>query len=158
MKKLVLFFLLLLNSYCFAQNSYQEMKKIIDKQESDWNKNDMTSYANSFTEDGKIINFLGFFWKGRNEIINQFRLINECCIKPTQIKLDIIDSRKLNDQTEIVYIKETLTAKEDYNVPGKIVKKGSVDYKMITAVCVERDNIWKVVSMQVTQILPLPKR
>lgn len=158
MKKLMLLFLVILSSHCWAQTSQEEINKIVTKQESDWNKNDMLSYANSFTEDATLINFLGLFWKGKSEIINQFKLINDCCIKPTQIKLDIANTRFMNNQAAIVYIKETLTAKQDYQVPGKIVKKGSVDHKMITAIFIKQKNIWKILSMQVTQIVPLPPR
>ncbi len=149
---------MLVSGYCAAQTPTEEIKKIITKQESDWNKNDMLSYTNSFTEDAKLINFLGLFWKGKSEIINQFKLINDCCIKPTQVKFDIAETYFINNETSIVYIKETLIAKEDYQVPGKIVKKGSTDRKIITAVFTKQKNTWKILSMQVTQIMPLPPR
>ena len=150
--------LFILNGYCYAQTDHEQINAIVAKQETDWNKNDMTSYANSFTEDGTLINFLGFFWKGKNEIVNQFKLINDCCIKPTQIKLNITDSKFLSDAAAVVHIKEVLTAKEDYSVPGRTVKKGSIDHKLITAVFVKQDKTWKIVSMQVTQVLPLAPR
>ncbi|RZK25936.1 MAG: SgcJ/EcaC family oxidoreductase, partial [Flavobacterium sp.] len=155
---LILIFLVILSAQCWAQGPKDEINKVIIKQETDWNKNDMLSYANSFTDDGTIINFLGLFWKGKSEIITQFKLINDCCIKPTQVKLDIADTHFLNDQTAIVYIKETLTAKQDYQVPGKILKKGTTDNKMITAIFIKQENSWKIRSMQVTQIVPLPPR
>ncbi|WP_316759948.1 SgcJ/EcaC family oxidoreductase [Pedobacter aquatilis] len=80
MKKLMLLFLVILSIDCWAQTSQEEINKIVIKQESDWNKNDMLSYANSFTDDATLINFLGLFWKGKGEIITQFKLINDCCI------------------------------------------------------------------------------
>lgn len=158
MKKIILPILIILNGICFAQTNEEQIHNIIDKQERDWNKNDMVSYAESFTNDGKLINFLGLFWKGKSEIIQQFKLINECCIKPTEIKLDISDMDFVNDSAAVVLIKETLTAKKDYSVPGKIVPKGSVDHKLITAVFLREQSIWKICSMQVTQVATIPLR
>lgn len=155
MKKILFLLLLILNGYCFAQSPADEVRKIIIQQENDWNKNDMNAYTSSFTDDAKLINFLGLFWKGKREIINQFKLINDCCIKPTQVKLDITDMQLLNEEVALVYIRETLTAKEDYSVPGKIIKKGSIDHKLITAVFVKQKSGWKILSMQVTQVIPL---
>lgn len=58
----------------------------------------------------------------------------------------------------IVYIKELLTAKEEYQVPGNIIKEGTVNHKLITAVFIKLENTWKIRSMQVTQVVPLPPR
>jgi uncharacterized protein (TIGR02246 family) len=145
------------SGYCFGQTKEKPLQDIIAKQEADWNKNDMIAFANSFTEDGTLINFLGFYWKGKDEIISQFKKINECCIKPTHIKLEYLDSKFLSDNAAVVHVKETLTAKDDYMVPGAKVKKGSMDHKYITAVFIKQENNWKIISMQVTQVKPLPQ-
>ena len=58
----------------------------------------------------------------------------------------------LTDKTAIVFINEALTAKEDYQVPGETIQKGSVDKKIVTAVFQNISKSWKIVSMQVTQI------
>lgn len=143
----------------FAQDKREEkLKTIISKQETDWNKNDISAYGNSFSEDAVLINFLGLFWKGKTEIINQFRMINECCIRPTHIKLDILDVKFLSDASALTHLKETLTAKEDYIIPGGVVKKGTVNHKFITAVFIKEKTEWQILSLQVTQVVPLPPR
>ena len=118
----------------------------------------MSSYAMAFSDDAVLINFLGLFWKGRKEIVEQFRLINDCCIKPTRVKFEIKDIRILNQNTAVAYINETLTAVQDYNVPGKTVLKGTIEQKIITAVFFKDKTEWKITSMQVTQIVPLPPK
>ena len=157
MKNVILILLMISSGYCLGQSKDKPLQDIIAKQEADWNKNDMVAYANSFTEDGTLINFLGFYWKGKAEIINQFKQINECCIKPTQIKLEMLDSKMMSDNSAVVHIKETLTAKDDYMVPGGMVKKGSIDHKFITAVFIKQESNWKILSMQVTQVQPMPR-
>lgn len=134
-----------------------DLKKIIQQQELDWNKNDMKSFSQAFSEDAVLINFLGMYWKGKENIITEFSHINDCCIKPTAVKFDWIDSKILSENTAVAYIKETLTAKEDYAVPGGLVKKGTVNTKFITAVFEKKANTWKIISMQVTQVNAPPR-
>lgn len=140
-----------------AQSTESELKKIIDKQETDWNKNDMKSFSAAFSADATLINFLGMYWKGQENIVDQFARINECCIKPTSVKYEWMNSKMLSQNSAFATIKETLTAKEDYAVPGGMVKKGTVNEKLITAVFEKMDKTWKIVTMQVTQIAPMPK-
>ena len=135
----------------------EDLKKIIEQQELDWNKNDMKSFSQAFSEDAVLINFLGMYWKGKENIIAEFSHINDCCIKPTAVKFDWIDSKILSENTAVAYIKETLTAKEDYAVPGGVVKKGTVNTKFITAVFEKKANAWKIISMQVTQVNAPPR-
>lgn len=157
MKVLYLFVFVCSATIGFAQSKDEVLQKIIKKQEVDWNKNDMKSFSEAFSEDAVLINFLGMYWKGKEEIITQFSHINDCCIKPTTVKLDWIDSKFLSENAAVAHIKETLKAKEDYAVPGGIVTKGTVNSKFITAVFEKNNAVWKIVSMQVTQLSAPPK-
>ena len=153
MKTICVFLLLLFTSYNLsAQSRTVELEKIIEKQEADWNKNDMKAFADAFSDNAILINYLGFYWQTRDTIEEQFSIINDCCIKPTWVKFELIDANFLDKNVAIVYIKETLTAKEDYQLPGATIKKGSIDYKWVTAVFEKKTDVWKIVSMQVTQI------
>lgn len=135
-----------------AQIKNDELKKIISQQETDWNRNDMKSFSEAFSNDGVLINFLGQVWTGKEMIVDQFSKINDCCIKPTAVKFDVSDVKFIDDKTAIAYIRETLIAQQDYQVPGATVRKGSVDKKMVTAVFQKIAESWKIVSMQVTQV------
>lgn len=145
-------FLSVTSTFAFSQDRVNKLKSIIHQQELDWNKNDMKSFSQAFSDDATLINFLGMSWQGRENIILQFSRINECCIKPTSVKYDWIDAKFLSAKSAFAHIKETLTANEDYAVPGGLVKKGTVVTKIITAVFENKDNAWKIVTMQVTQI------
>ena len=158
MKKILLLFLALISySGINGQASDDSLKQIIQKQEADWNKNDMKAFSEAFSDDATLINFLGMYWKGKENISAQFSQINDCCIKPTSVKYELIDTKLINESSAVAYIKEELTAKSDYTIPGGLVKKGNIDQKYITAVFQKADKIWKIISMQVTQISPLAK-
>jgi len=157
MKAICLLIVMLSTTTVLAQNKEEALKKIIEQQELDWNKNDMKSFSQAFSDDAVLINFLGMYWKGKQEIITQFFHINECCIKPTAVKLDWIDAKFLSENAAYAHIKETLTAKEDYAVPGGVVKKGTVNTKFITAVFEKQNSSWKITTMQVTQVNAPPR-
>ena len=156
MKKLYFFALVLLIQLGPLQGNAQALDagivRLVEKQQADWNRNDMAGYASAFWEDAVLVNFLGMYWKGRKEITAQFALINECCIRPTAIALEWAGSTELSAGVVVGHLKETLTAKEDYAVPGRVVKKGSVNHKYITAVFQKKQGQWKIASMQVTQV------
>lgn len=154
MKVLYLLIIMICNSIgSFAQDPGQDLKEIIQQQETDWNKNDMKAFSSVFSDDATLINFLGMYWKGRENIITEFSHINECCIKPTMVKFEFLDSKMLSKNAAFAHIKETLTAKEDYAVPGGMVKKGTVSTKFITAIFEKSNkNKWEITSMQVTQV------
>jgi uncharacterized protein (TIGR02246 family) len=157
MKTLYILMLLFTATISFAQNKEEALKKIISQQESDWNTNDMKAFSESFSDDAVLINFLGMYWKGKQEIMTQFSHINDCCIKPTAVKYEWIDAKFLSENAAYAHVKEILTAKEDYPVPGGVVKKGTVNTKFITAVFEKQNSVWKIVTLQVTQLNLPPK-
>lgn len=152
MKTLYFVIILLYCSVAIGQSEEKELKSIIEKQEADWNKNDMKAFSSAFDENAVLINFLGMYWKGRENIIEQFSRINDCCIKPTLVHYEWVYFKLISENAAFAHIKETLTAKEDYAVPGGVVKKGTVNVKYITAVFEKKNAAWKIASMQVTQV------
>ena len=86
MKAICLLIVMLSTTIVLAQNKEEALKKIIEQQELDWNKNDIKSFSQAFSEDAVLINFLGMYWKGKENIITEFSHINDCCIKQTAVK------------------------------------------------------------------------
>lgn len=141
----------------FAQNAEQTVSRMLSEQETAWNKNDMKAFCKDFTDDSVLINFLGMYWEGKENILAEFAKINDCCIKPSSVKFELIKVKEISADVMVAYAKETITAKEDYTVPGKIVKKGTVDVKMMTLILVKENNAWKFKSGQLTLLAPMPK-
>ena len=156
MKKFMISCLLILSLRGFSQTSETAIRNIVRQQETYWNQNNIAGYTGFFSDDCVLINFLGLYWKGRKQIESEFNKINECCIKPTEVKLEVLDIKFTSSASAVTHIKETLTAKADYTVPGGVVNKGTVNHKFITAVLEKKQGIWKIFAMQVTQVVPFP--
>ncbi|WP_221393405.1 SgcJ/EcaC family oxidoreductase [Dyadobacter sp. NIV53] len=156
MKHLLLIYgLVLLPIPLFAQghtNDEMAIKNVIRQQESAWNKHDWDEFSNHFTDDGTLINFIGQFWKDRNDITAHFKFLSDCCLAPTTLKFEFVSARFLTPDVVIVYLQETLIADKDYEVPFHNYKKGETDYKMVTNVFVKTNNEWKITAAQLTLI------
>ncbi|MBO0939086.1 SgcJ/EcaC family oxidoreductase [Fibrella sp. HMF5335] len=145
----------LLATKLFAQNNRTDeaaIKQVIKQQEAAWNRHDWEAFSGYFTDDGTLINFVGQFWKGRNDIVEHFKLLGDCCLSPTSLKFEFKSAKFLTPNIAVVYIEETLIADRDYDVPFRHYKKGETDYKMVTDVFVKTNNEWRVTAAQLTLI------
>ena len=48
-----------------------EIRDLQARQQEAWNRHDAKAYAALFTEDGDVVNVVGWWWKGRSEIETQ---------------------------------------------------------------------------------------
>lgn len=147
--------LILLATTLFAQKNATDetvIKNIKKQQEAAWNKHDWETFSRYFTDDGTLINFVGQFWKGKNDILAHFKQLGDCCLSPTSLTFDVKSIRFITPDIAIVYTEETLFADKDYEVPFRQYKKGDVDYKMVTDVFVKANNEWKITAAQLTLI------
>ena len=145
----------LIISPTFAQNNSSDemaIKKVIQQQGDARNKYDWETLSSYFTDDGILINPVGQFWKGRNEILTQLKSLSACCLEPTSSKSDVKNIRFLSPDIPIVYIEETLIANKDFDLPFHKYKKGDTDYNWKTDVFIKKNNEWKITSRQVTLI------
>lgn len=149
------FVLVVLTTVLFAQNYSTDeanIKEVIKQQGFAWNKHDWESFSSDFTDDATLINFVGQFWKGRGEILKNFKQISDCCLSSTSIKFEVESFRFIAADIAIVYIEETLLTDKDYDTPFHNYKKGDIEYKIISDVFVKTNNNWKITAMQIALI------
>ena len=71
LRALTLALLTALPNAAFGQDHNQDevdIRKVETEQQNAWNHHDARAYANLFTEDGDVVNVVGWWWKGRAEI------------------------------------------------------------------------------------------
>lgn len=139
----------------FAQTQASDeiiIKSIIQQQQAAWNQNDWNAFSSSFTKDATLINFIGQLWKGREDILAHFKLLNDCCLSPTSLTFTTKSIRFLTPNIAVAYLEEKLVAERDYNVPFHLYKKGETEYKMVTNIFVKENNEWKITAAQLTLI------
>ena len=139
----------------FAQNDTKDemaIRKVIQQQGDTRNKHDWETLSSYFTDDGILINPVGQFWKGRNEILAHLKLLSVCCLEPISTKVDVKNIRFLTPDVAIVYTEVTEVANKDFDLPFHQYKKGDTDYTWKTDVFMKKNNEWKITSRQVTLI------
>lgn len=132
-----------------------EIKSIIRQQEDAWNRHDWAAFCSHYTEEATLINFVGQFWDGKDNILEHFKLLNACCLEPTSLKFEVRKFRSLGPDLMMVFIEETLLADRDYEVPIQRYKKGHIDYKWRVDFFVRRNQEWKSLSTQMTLMNPV---
>jgi uncharacterized protein (TIGR02246 family) len=143
-----------LSTALFAQNNTKDemaIKNIIQQQERAWNRHDWEALSSYFTDDGTLINFVGQFWKGRDEILAHFKLISDCCLVFTSVKFEFKRARFLTPDIAIAYTEESLFAYKD-DVLLHQYKKGDTEYKWKIDVFERKNGEWRITGTQMTLI------
>jgi uncharacterized protein (TIGR02246 family) len=146
---------ILLSASLFAQSYASDeiaIKKVIHGQEEAWNKHDWGAFSRYFADDGSLINPVGQFWKGKNDILAHFKLLADCCLEPTSLKFEFINARFIKPDIAIVYSEVTLHHNKDYDVPFHHYKKGESEYQLLTHVFVKKNKEWIISAAQLTLI------
>jgi uncharacterized protein (TIGR02246 family) len=139
----------------FAQSQKNDeiiIKNIIQQQQVAWNDHDWNAFSSHFTDDGTLINFIGQFWKGKADILDHFKLLNDCCLAPTSLEFTTKSIRFLTPTVAVVYLEEKLVADRDYDVPFHHYKKGDTEYKILTNIFVKTNREWEIAAAQLTLI------
>ena len=156
MKKLWISCFLIVNAYTLsAQNdagAETAIKAIIQKQEDAWNKHDVKEMGVYFSDDATLINFLGMYWKSKEEIMQNLSRINEDVFKHTSIRFELKKLKFVTGDVAIANVEEQFTVEEDYTDLGQLNKKGDKNYKMITNVFIRKNNEWLITASQLTLI------
>jgi uncharacterized protein (TIGR02246 family) len=70
-------------------NDIAEIVALQEEQAAAWNRRDAAGYARLFIEDGDVVNVLGWWWKGRDEI--ERKLTDAYAFVFSESKLEITD-------------------------------------------------------------------
>jgi len=61
------------------------IRQLQARQEDAWNRHDATAYAALFTDDGDVVNVVGWWWKGRRVAVAHVRWTMEGAMTPPSI-------------------------------------------------------------------------
>jgi uncharacterized protein (TIGR02246 family) len=84
------------------------IREVQTRQAAAWNAHDAMAYANLFSEDGDVVNVLGWWWRGRSEI--QSKLFDAFAWVFRDSKLAIIDvqTRFIDPSTAVAHVRWSL--------------------------------------------------
>ncbi len=94
------------------------IREVEAEQAATWNRHDAAGYAALFTNDGDVVNVVGWWWKGQAEIQSKLSAGFAFVFKQSQMTIVDVQTRFLDPRTAIVHVHWTMTgAKTPPNIP-----------------------------------------
>ena len=91
-----------------AQTDETAIRELQARQAAAWNAHDAKAYANLFTEDGDVVNVLGWWWKGRATIQSKLTDAFAWVFKDSTMTITDVTSRLLDSSTAIAHVRWTM--------------------------------------------------
>jgi len=148
--RLLLFSLFGLAGPALAQTSDIEAIRDVQARQADaWNRHDAGTYADLFTEDGDVVNVLGWWWKGRAEIKAKLTQAFAFVFRDSQLKIVEVDVRLLAADIAIAHVRWEM---EGAKAPAGTVAPPSKGIQM--QVLKKLGDEWLIESFQNTNSIP----
>jgi uncharacterized protein (TIGR02246 family) len=153
MKRIISFLTLLFGfqiSIFAADQSADEaaIRALEARQPEAWNKHDAKAYASLFTEDGDIVNVVGWWWKGKAEIEKKLTDAYVYVFKESALTIKDVDIRFLNADFAVAHVRWTMTgARTPAGIP--VPQQG-----IQTHVLQKQNGEWLIAAFQNTNSVP----
>ena len=86
-----------------------EIRRLQRRQQEAWNQHDAKAYASLFTEDGDIVNVVGWWWKRRAEIEKELTDAYAFVFKESTLTVTDVQFKFLTPEIAVAHVKWTMT-------------------------------------------------
>lgn len=117
------------------------IRQVVTVCETLWNKHDMSTFGDLFTDDAEWVNVVGHVWRGKAVIKKAHQIVHEGNFKNRNMKLDEMSVRFIRPDVAVSIVKWTL---DGFDAPdGRKFPKGA---NIATLVFVKQDGKWLISS------------
>lgn len=81
------------------------IRELQARQEEAWNRHDAGAYADLFTEDGDVVNVLGWWWRGRAEIRSKLTEAFAFVFRDSRLTITEVQVRVLDPRIAIAHVR-----------------------------------------------------
>jgi len=125
-----------------------EIHSLQARQAEAWNRHDARAYADLFTEDGDVVNVVGWWWKGRAEIATKLEAAFSHVFHDSTLTIAGVDVRFLTPEIAVAHVRWTMTGAR--TPPGIPEPKEGIQ----TQVLRKTAGRWLIAAFQNTNALP----
>jgi len=86
-----------------------EIRDVQTRQADAWNRHDAKAYADLFTEDGDVVNVVGWWWKGRAEIESKLAAGFAFVFAESTLVVTDVQVRFLSPDFAVAHVRWTMT-------------------------------------------------
>ena len=132
-----------------AQSADEAAIREVQKRQADaWNQHDAKAYAGLFTEDGEVVNIVGWWWRGRAEIEQKLTAAFAFVFRESTLTVTDVQVRFLTPQTAIAHVQWTMVGAK--TPPGLPEPKQGIEVQVLQKL----GGKWLIVSFQNTISVP----
>ena len=125
------------------------IREVQTRQAAAWNAHDATAYASLFSEDGDVVNVLGWWWRGRSEIQSKLSDAFAWVFRDSKLVITDVQTRFIDPSTAVAHIRWTLDGAKV--PPGALVPpREGIQLQLLRKV----GGQWLITSFQNTNSVP----
>jgi uncharacterized protein (TIGR02246 family) len=126
------------------------IRLVVKEYETLWNKHDMTSFGDLFTDDAEWVNVVGHVWRGKADIQKAHQIVHATNFKNRNMQLDNLTVRFIRPDVAVSIVRWTL---DGFEAPdGRQFPKGP---NVATLVFVKQDGEWLISSGENVTVDPV---
>ena len=147
--RLIVFAAGVVSSSVFAQpNDDAVIRQVQERQADAWNRHDAAAYANLFTADGDVINVLGWWWRGRQEIESKLAAAFAFVFRDSKLTITDVQVRFLSPVVAIAHVRWSMAGAK--TPPGMPELLKGIQLQVLT----RQSGEWLITSFQNTNSVP----
>lgn len=125
-----------------------EIRALQARQAEAWNHHDAKAYAALFTEDGDVVNVVGWWWKGRPEIEAKLAAAFSFVFRDSSLTITDVSVRFLTSELAVAHVLWTMTGAR--TPPGMPEPRQGIQVQVLQNVA----GRWLITSFQNTSSVP----
>ena len=133
-----------------AQNARDEgeIRDLQSRQQEAWNRHDVRAYAALFTDDGDVVNVVGWWWKGRREIETNLTAAFAVVFRDSTLTISDVRVRFLASDVAIAHVRWSMEGSK--TPPGIPEPRQGIQIQVLQ----KRGRVWRIAAFQNTSRLP----
>jgi uncharacterized protein (TIGR02246 family) len=124
------------------------IRKVQEQQAEAWNRHDAAASARLFTEDGDVVNVVGWWWKGRAEIERKLAAAHAFAFRDSTLTVTDTQVRFLGPSIAIAHVQWTMVGARP--PPGMPEPRQGIQIQVLT----KQGGRWLIASFQNTNSIP----
>jgi len=125
-----------------------EIRDLQVRQQEAWNRHDARAYAALFTDDGDVVNVVGWWWKGRSDIETNLTGAFSVVFRDSTLKITDVQVRFLASDIAVAHVRWSMEGSK--TPPGIPEPREGIQIQVLQ----KRDSAWRIAAFQNTSSLP----
>jgi uncharacterized protein (TIGR02246 family) len=126
----------------------QAIRDVQVRQADAWNRHDANAYAKLFTDDGEVVNVVGWWWKGRTQIASRLTAGFAFVFRESTLSITNVQVKFLSPTIAVAHVLWTMTGAK--TPPGIPEPRRGIQLQVLK----KSGHEWMIASFQNTNSVP----